>query len=269
MPTCTVYVGLAQARPNYISTRRARTHCLRRDASGRPHPIIKDRYRYWVGILLLARCVLLLVFFTFTVNGDGTALVAISVAVVILAIPVSKYRSLYLTILEHSYVLNLVILAIPVSKYRSLYLTILEHSYVLSLGILSIVTGYLKLSSTFSDKQKVLITLSIGIAIFQFLSTILILYHAYTQLRELVIACVENIQTIRRLEDVAAESGPSGNDSNSELDSFSEQRPVIPPTTTEIHLSPPEQERQQPPSDSEAEDDSDLREPLPDYLTDD
>ena len=135
-------------------------------------------------------------------NGDGTALVAISVAVVILAIPVSKYRSLYLTILEHSYVLNL--------------------------GILSIVTGYLKLSSTFSDKKEVLITLSIGIAIFQFLSTIM--YHAYTQLRELVIACVENIQTIRRLEDVAAESGPSGNDSNSELDSFSEQRPVIPPT---------------------------------------
>ena len=202
---------------------------------------LKDRYRYWVGILLLARCVLLLVFFTFTVNGNGTALVAISVAVVILAIPVSKYRSLYLTILEHSYVLNL--------------------------GILSIVTGYLKLSSTFSDKQEVLITLSIGIAIFQFLSTIL--YHAYTQLRELVIACVENIQTIRRLEDVAAESGPSGNDSNSELDSFSEQRPVIPPTITEIHLPPPEQERQRPPSDSEAEDDSDLREPLLDYLTDD
>ena len=197
---------------------------------------LKHKHRYWIGILLITRCALLLVFFTYTVNGDSTALFAISVAVIILATFHSKYRISYLTILEHSYVLNL--------------------------GLLSIVTGFLKLSSAFSDKQEVVITLSVGIAFLQFLCTVI--YHAYTQLREPVKACVERIRANWRTHEV-----DDGNDSDSERDSVGEQHPLIPPTRTEIHLPLPEQEMQLPLSESESGNDSNFREPLLAYLSDD
>ena len=203
---------------------------------------LKHKHRYWVGILLLARCALFLVFFTYTVNGDSTALVAISATVIILAVPHSRYRSSYLTILEHSYFLNL--------------------------GLLSIVTGFLKLSSSFSDKQEVVIALSVGIVFLQFLCTVF--YHAYIQLREPVKTCIVRIRANRRNQELDnAVPELAGNDSDSEQDSFSEQRPLIPPPRMELRLPPPEQEMQLPLSDAQAEDDRDFREPLLVYLSDD
>ena len=65
-----------------------------------------------------------------------------------------------------------------------------------------------------------MITLSVGIVFLQFLCTVI--YHAYTQLQEPVIACLERIRANRRNHEL------DGNDSDNEQDYISEQRPLIP-----------------------------------------
>ena len=192
---------------------------------------LKDKHRYWVGTLLLARCALLLVFFTYTTNGDGTALVSISFVVS-------------------------VILAIAGSKYRNFWLTFLEHSYTLNLCLLSVATVYLQFV-TFSDNREIVTIISVGIAFLQFAATVI--YHTYTRLREPLKKVVAHLKRTRakkrdcELQDVAT---GTGGDSDTEQDLFGEHHPLIPPTVTEIYLPP-------------LQDDCELREPLLDYLSDD
>ena len=206
---------------------------------------LKNNHRYWVGILLLARCSLLLIY---TANGDGTVLVTINVAIIL-------------------------ILAIPGSKYKSLCLTFLEHSYIMNLGLLSVVTGYLKLSNLSSDKQEKVVILSVGIAMLQFISTVI--YHAYIQVREPATACMERIRVKLNWKDHELDVELASSDNDSEQDSFGERHPLIPPTVTEIHRPPREQEiclplpEQEMHLPSEVEDDSKFREPLLEYLSDD
>ena len=192
------------------------------------------KHHYWMGILLLFRCILLLIIFTYTSNGDSMAYVAISFAVIL-------------------------ILAVPGLKYRSLFLISLENSYIMNLGLLFIVTGYQKVIS-FSDNQEMVVMLSVGIAFLQFIATAV--FHTYTQLKKPVKNVIISLKKIRakrrnyyELEDAAAGDELAGDNSDTEQDSYDEQHPLILPTMTEIHLPP-------------HEDDSEFREPLLEYLSD-
>ena len=120
---------------------------------------LKDKHRYWVGSLLLARCSLLLVFYIYTANGSGVAFFSIAFAVLII----------------------LVFLAATGSVYRSYYLTILELSYILNLGMLAIGTLYVWYINN-SGNQEALVFTSVSIAFLQFVVTVI--YHACVQLRE-------------------------------------------------------------------------------------
>ena len=63
--------------------------------------LLKYKHRYWVGALLLARCILLFIFYIYTANGSGVAFVSVSLAVLVilvfLAATGSVYRNYYLT----------------------------------------------------------------------------------------------------------------------------------------------------------------------------
>ena len=116
---------------------------------------LKDKHHYWVGVLLLVRCVLLLVFSLS--NGNSTALVSIIfISSTILAVTYSVYRSMHLTILERSYILNLEFLAAG-----SLYLQYNDHAIA---------------------NQEALVITSVGIAFLQFVATVI--YHGIVQLQE-------------------------------------------------------------------------------------
>ena len=118
----------------------------------------KDKHRYWVGVLLLARCSLLLIFYVYTANGSGVAFFSINFA-------------------------SLIIMAFlaTASVYRNYYLTVLELSYILNLGILA--TGMLYVQYfNINGNQEALVITSIAIIFLQF--TAIVIYHACVQLRE-------------------------------------------------------------------------------------
>ena len=117
---------------------------------------LKDKHRYWVGVLLLVRCVILLIVFVYTSNGNDTALVSVIFAV-------------------------LVILTIAGSKYRNKSLSLLEQSYVLNLGLLVSGTLYVQYASKDSNQEALFIT-SVGTTFLQFVATVI--FHACVQLRK-------------------------------------------------------------------------------------
>ena len=119
---------------------------------------LKDKHRYWVATLLLARCTLLLVFYIYTANGNGVAFVS------------TTFASL----------LILVFLAATGSVYRNYFITLLELSYILNLEILATGTTYVQYINDHGN-QDVLVIASVGIAFLQFLATVI--YHAYMQVR--------------------------------------------------------------------------------------
>ena len=117
---------------------------------------LKDNHRYWVGVLLLARCVILLIVFVYTSNGNDTALVSVIFAA-------------------------LVILTIAGSKYRNKSLSLLEQSYILNLGLLVSGTLYVQYASKDSNQEALFIT-SVGTAFLQFVATVI--FHTCVQLRK-------------------------------------------------------------------------------------
>ena len=118
---------------------------------------LKDKHHYWVGVLLLVRCVILLIIFVYTSNGNDTALVTVTSSA-------------------------LVLLTIAGSKYRNASLAILEQSYILNLGLLTVGTLYIKYSS-FDGSQEILFITSVGIAFLQFVATVI--FHAFVQLHKI------------------------------------------------------------------------------------
>ena len=110
---------------------------------------LKDEHRYWMGVLLLVRCVILLVVFVNTSKGNTTALVLVNFTA-------------------------LIILTIAGSKYRNKSLALLEQSYILNLGLLVSGTQYT------SFNQEALFITSVGIAFLQFVATVI--FHAFIQL---------------------------------------------------------------------------------------
>ena len=158
---------------------------------------LKDNHRYWVGILLLARCVILLIVFVYTSNGNDTALVSVTFAA-------------------------LVILTIAGSKYRNKSLALLEQSYILNLGLLVSGTLYVRYARV-DVNQEALFIHSVGIASLQFVATVI--YHSWVQLRK---PLTEIKSRVKRMKMVLKE------DSESTCDSHEEQEIV--PLIQEVHL---------------------------------
>ena len=124
--------------------------------------LYKDKHRYWTGLLLLVRAVLLLAF-TVNIFGDpATNLLAIIIAVSCLLF--------YLAILERI--------------YKNRYLNILECSFLLNIIILSTATLYTRPNF---EKQATLTKASVGIVFATFCA--ILLYHTQAVVR---IKCFHN-----------------------------------------------------------------------------
>ena len=147
---------------------------------------LKNKHRYWVGVLLLVRCVLLLIVFVYTSKGNGTALISVTFAA-------------------------LAILTIAGSKYRNNNLALLEQSYILNLGLLVSGTLYVQYANINGNQEALFIT-SVGIAFLQFVATVI--FHAFIQLHK----PLNKIKSrVKRMRMVLKE------DSESTCDSFEEQ----------------------------------------------
>ena len=151
-----------------------------------------------MGVLLLARCVILLIVFAYTSNGNGTASVSVTFAA-------------------------LVILTIAGSKYRNKYLALLEQSYILNLGLLVSGTLYVQYANVDGNQEALFIT-SVGIAFLQFVATVI--YHTWVQIRKPLNKIKSRAKL--RMRVVLKE------DSESMCDSFEEQDQA--PLVQEVHL---------------------------------
>ena len=157
---------------------------------------LKHQHRYWVGLLLFVRCILLLVFSTATGHKFTASLSSIAIVVFVL-------------------------LAISGSPYRNTYLTVLEKSYILNLGLLSTGTIYIRYSA--SRNQEALTITSVGIVFLQFVATVI--YHCYVTLRDPVKRLVTKI---REKEDVLVTTNYEG--CSFEPFEVSDQQPLIQPS---------------------------------------
>ena len=88
---------------------------------------LKDSHRYWVGLLLLARGLLFVVFSSIPTSRFSADLLATVIVVLSLV--------LYLAYAGH--------------MYRRSYLTLLENSYIYNLGILAVGTLYIRLAGLY------------------------------------------------------------------------------------------------------------------------
>ena len=111
---------------------------------------LKPQHRYWVGVLLLARCTLYVVF-----GSIYSSRVTF------------EYATFALTLL-------LVLLASVGFKYRSTYRTLLELCYIINLGLLA--AGSIYISAT-DQSQSVLVNTSVALVFFQFTTTVI--YHTW------------------------------------------------------------------------------------------
>ena len=116
---------------------------------------LKDKHLYWVGVLLLARAVLLLVM-GLTPSSNGAL---ISVALV----------SSFLILYSESFVGHV---------YKNWLLSLLENSFFVNLIILSVATCYVK---TTEYSQAPVIYTSISIALLEFIG--IVCYHSYKRMR--------------------------------------------------------------------------------------
>ena len=116
----------------------------------------KDRHRYWIGLLLLVRIALFLIF---SMNIRGSAninLLAISVTVLLLFMH----------------------LAVTGGVYKKLYLNIIEYSFFLNLGILASATLY---TTVTGQGQTAVAYTSVSIAFVLFI--IIVVFHILTKLK--------------------------------------------------------------------------------------
>ena len=117
---------------------------------------LKPKHHYWIGLLLLVR-VLLLVVYASTSAIVPTVNIALMVLVSMLLLLVQVYAG---------------------SVYKSIYLSILENSFIVNLMIVGVIALYL---DTINESNAAVMHTSIAIALVQFLA--ILLYHFASNLR--------------------------------------------------------------------------------------
>ena len=121
---------------------------------------MKDKHRYWIGILLLARVILLLVFSLNSTNDHSVNLLALSTVAVLLLMSANNLPS------GNSYRSRRI-----GSCYKKWYLSLLETSFFFNLVILAAATSYVSLSG---GNQRIVAYTSVSIAFCQFIGMALI-----------------------------------------------------------------------------------------------
>ena len=120
------------------------------------HAPYQPKHRYWIGLLLLLRCALFLVF-AFNVSGDNS--------INLLVISSATFGIL------GWFTLSGVV-------YKSWYLNALEVSFILNLGILAVATYHVNQSG---GSQAAVAYTSVGIAFLTFLA--ILIYHVYVRIK--------------------------------------------------------------------------------------
>ena len=109
----------------------------------------KDKHCYWVGILLLIRVIVLLIFAI--VQDPDISLIAVNIAAVLLLLSKAVFGDVY----------------------KKQYLSVWENSFLINLIILSLMTLYIRASG--GGNQATLVYTAVGITFSQFIT--MVLYH--------------------------------------------------------------------------------------------
>ena len=105
----------------------------------------KDKHHYWIGVLLVVRGVLFILFASFFALESNVNLLLI----IVTSISLAAFPS------------------ISGKLYKKIFLSALENSFFLNLGVLAAGTFYIRLVG---DSQEALVTTSVGIAFLQFVA---------------------------------------------------------------------------------------------------
>ena len=114
----------------------------------------KDKHHYWVGVLLVVRGVLFVIFAYFIAVENNVNLLLISIISLIIPIYTSS----------------------PGRLYKHIHATILENLFFLNLGVLGIGTYHIRVLAA-GGNQEVLVTTSVGIAFLEFCE--ITIFHSY------------------------------------------------------------------------------------------
>ena len=121
------------------------------------HAPYTDKHRYWTGLMLLVRCILFLVFAVNALGDPSVNLLAIGSVTTVLLIVYAAFGN---------------------RIYKTLYLNMLELSFIVNLGILSLATLYVR--STGGNQNAVtFVSISIAFATFIGIAT----YHSALQIK--------------------------------------------------------------------------------------
>ena len=118
---------------------------------------LQDRYRFWVGLMLLLRCAILLVFALDPLNTGALDLLVILIVALLLLYLLTKWQSVY----------------------KNKYVNQLEISFLLNLAILAGVQLYMLVTA--KPRRAAAIQTSVYIVFVKFV--LILFYHTYCQLR--------------------------------------------------------------------------------------
>ena len=185
----------------------------------------KDKHHYWVGVLLVVRGVLFVFFAYFFAIEDNV--------------------NLLLTIVSSISLLALT----GTSAYKTVYVSILENSFALNLGVLAGGTLYIRLVQGNSEdsSQEALVTTSVGFAFLKFCG--IITFHSYKFVIIPIQKWCVQVRANDRCIDNAVQLQPLQNsDSSSSDDDSLEYMPRNEVTHSEIRLSQIREVEQDPPN---------------------
>ena len=186
----------------------------------------KDKHHYWVGVLLVVRGVLFVIFASFLAVENNVNLLLLSISS--LAIPI--YTSF------------------TGRLYRKMYATILENMCFLNLGMLGIGTYHIRVVG---GNQEALVTASVGLAFLEFCG--ITFFHSY----QFVITPFRNwyakVRANDRCIDIAVQLQPLLNSDSSSDDDSLEYMPRNEVTHSEIRLSELREEQDPPNPTTSAE----------------
>ena len=135
---------------------------------------LRGNHRYWVGVLLVTRGILLLVFGLNSTNDPSVNLLAV-ITVVVILIMYSNNRPGGHTDMNAA---NNFGFGID-SCYKKWYLSLLESSFFCNLVVLAAATSYINITG---GKQVAVVYTSIGITLCQFIG--IVVYQAYNILKQ-------------------------------------------------------------------------------------
>ena len=146
--------------------------------------------QHWVGLLLLARFILLVIF-TFTyASNPNSSLLALVVVVVFLLSGFSYTGRLY----NDNQPANARFFPEKVLKYRSLF----ETSFLFNLAVVGVSVLYVRLDGGSQEAIRIIITVSAGITFVQFIGIVLL--HLYCAVKSMICGPSSSDDTVNTTE---------------------------------------------------------------------